>query len=175
MAAGFPTTVNPILQNGLVPVFVDVDDPHLQRRRRRSSRPRFSPRTRAIMLAHTLGNPFDLRRGDGLRQAARPLADRGLLRRRRLHLPRPQGGHVRRPGHRQLLSRPPHHHGRRRRVLTNDAAAARRWSNRSATGAATAGASPATTTPAASASTGSWASCPAATITSTPTRTSATT
>ncbi len=59
VAAGFPTTVNPTLQNGLIPVFVDVTlptyniDPTL-------IEAAVSPRTRAIMLAHTLGNPFDL-------------------------------------------------------------------------------------------------------------------
>lgn len=58
-AAGFPTTVNPIIQNQLIPVFVD------------SSAPTYNPdpndieraignKTRAIFLAHTLGNPFDL-------------------------------------------------------------------------------------------------------------------
>lgn len=58
-AAGFPTTVNPILQNGLVPVFLDVHVPtynvdvtHLEAA--------VGPRTKAIILAHTLGNPFDL-------------------------------------------------------------------------------------------------------------------
>jgi CDP-6-deoxy-D-xylo-4-hexulose-3-dehydrase len=59
VAAGFPTTVNPIVQCGLVPVFVDVQIPGY------NIDPRFleealSPRTRAIMIAHTLGNPFDL-------------------------------------------------------------------------------------------------------------------
>ncbi|MCU1284853.1 MAG: DegT/DnrJ/EryC1/StrS aminotransferase [Acidobacteriales bacterium] len=59
VAAGFPTTVNPIIQNGLVPVFVDVKIPtydvdvgYLEEAR--------SSRTRAVVLAHTLGNPFDL-------------------------------------------------------------------------------------------------------------------
>ena len=59
-ATGFPTTVNPSLQNNLVPVFLDVelgtynlDAGHLEEA--------LSPRTRAIMIAHTLGNPFDLR------------------------------------------------------------------------------------------------------------------
>jgi CDP-6-deoxy-D-xylo-4-hexulose-3-dehydrase len=58
-ACGFPTTVNPILQNQLVPVFLDVHVPtynldasHLEAA--------VGPRTRAIMVAHTLGNPFDL-------------------------------------------------------------------------------------------------------------------
>jgi CDP-6-deoxy-D-xylo-4-hexulose-3-dehydrase len=59
VAAGFPSTVAPIVQNGLVPVFVDVNlgdynaDPA-------QLREAVSPRTRAIMLAHTLGVPFDL-------------------------------------------------------------------------------------------------------------------
>ena len=58
-AAGFPTTVNPIIQNGLVPVFLDVDIPTYNIR---ADLLEFavSPRTRAIMVAHTLGNPFDL-------------------------------------------------------------------------------------------------------------------
>jgi CDP-6-deoxy-D-xylo-4-hexulose-3-dehydrase len=59
VAAGFPSTVSPIVQNGLLPVFVDVRlgeynaDPD-------QLRAAVSPRTRAIMLAHTLGVPFDL-------------------------------------------------------------------------------------------------------------------
>ena len=59
VAAGFPTTVNPIIQNNLVPVFLDielgtynVDVRYLEEA--------IGPRTRAIFLAHTLGNPFDL-------------------------------------------------------------------------------------------------------------------
>ena len=88
------------------------------------------------------------------------MADRGLLRRARLDLPRPEGRHVRRSCHRQFLSGAPHHHGRGRLRADRQAAAARRWSNRSATGAATAGASRARTIPAASASTGNWANCP---------------
>ncbi|SHN64662.1 CDP-6-deoxy-D-xylo-4-hexulose-3-dehydrase [Geodermatophilus obscurus] len=59
VAAGFPTTVNPILQNGLEPVFVDVEigtyDAVAEQLREA-----VGPRTRAIMMAHTLGNPFDL-------------------------------------------------------------------------------------------------------------------
>ena len=88
VAAGFPTTVNPIIQNGLVPVFVDVELGDLQRRRRRSSRPPSAPRTRAVMIAHTLGNPFDLDAVQRLREGARPLAGRGQLRRARLDLRR---------------------------------------------------------------------------------------
>jgi CDP-6-deoxy-D-xylo-4-hexulose-3-dehydrase len=59
VAAGFPTTVNPTLQNGLVPVFVDISLPtyNIDPQRIEAA---VSPRTRAIMIAHTLGNPFDL-------------------------------------------------------------------------------------------------------------------
>ncbi len=58
-AAGFPTTVNPLLQNGLVPVFVDADIPtyNVQPALLEAA---VTARTRAIILAHTLGNPFDL-------------------------------------------------------------------------------------------------------------------
>ncbi len=59
VAAGFPTTVNPIFQNQLVPVFVDVDMPTYNVDV--SQLPAaLSDKTRAVMLAHTLGNPFDL-------------------------------------------------------------------------------------------------------------------
>lgn len=68
VAAGFPTTVNPILQNGLIPVFVDVEigtyniliDKLKQA---------ISPKTRAIMLAHTLGNPMDMDEIDRIAKA----------------------------------------------------------------------------------------------------------
>ena len=60
VAAGFPTTIAPIVQYGAVPVFVDmdlktanVDVTKLE--------PAVSPRTKAVMLAHTLGNPFDIK------------------------------------------------------------------------------------------------------------------
>jgi CDP-4-dehydro-6-deoxyglucose reductase, E1 len=59
VAAGFPTTLNPVIQNGLVPVFVDidigaynVDVAQLEKA--------LGPKTKAIFLAHTLGNPYDL-------------------------------------------------------------------------------------------------------------------
>ncbi len=61
VAAGFPTTVSPVIQYGAVPVFVDIDektvniDPELLEQA-------LSPRTKAVMIAHTLGNPFDLDR-----------------------------------------------------------------------------------------------------------------
>lgn len=67
VAAGFPTTVNPIIQNGLVPVFIDVtigtyvpDPVHIEEM--------VNPKTKAIMLAHPLGNPFDVK-------AVRDIAD----------------------------------------------------------------------------------------------------
>lgn len=59
VAAGFPTTVNPTIQNRLVPVFVDVQ-PDTYNVDTRALEAAVGPRTRAIMLAHTLGNPFDL-------------------------------------------------------------------------------------------------------------------
>jgi CDP-6-deoxy-D-xylo-4-hexulose-3-dehydrase len=58
VAAGFPTTVNPIVQNGLVPVFVDVTLPSYNIDVSQLDAA-LSERTRAIMIAHTLGNPFD--------------------------------------------------------------------------------------------------------------------
>lgn len=59
VAAGFPTTVNPIIQFGAVPVFVDVD---LATHNIDASKieEAISPKTKAIMLAHSLGNPFNL-------------------------------------------------------------------------------------------------------------------
>ncbi|MBI3331719.1 lipopolysaccharide biosynthesis protein RfbH [Candidatus Peregrinibacteria bacterium] len=59
VAAGFPTTVNPLIQHGLVPVFVDVTLPTYNIDVSQLERA-LSPRTKAIMIAHTLGNPFDL-------------------------------------------------------------------------------------------------------------------
>lgn len=67
VAAGFPTTVNPIIQNGLVPVFVDVNigtyniTPHLVDAA-------ITEKTRAIFIAHTLGNPYD---AEAIREIAR--------------------------------------------------------------------------------------------------------
>jgi CDP-6-deoxy-D-xylo-4-hexulose-3-dehydrase len=58
-ATGFPTTVNPLLQNGLVPVFLDVDIPTYNIRADLIEAA-VTPKTRAIMIAHALGNPFDL-------------------------------------------------------------------------------------------------------------------
>lgn len=59
VAAGFPTTVNPIIQFGAVPVFVDVDlDTHNVDASKIEAA--ITPKTKAIMLAHSLGNPFNL-------------------------------------------------------------------------------------------------------------------
>lgn len=59
VAAGFPTTVNPILQFGCVPVFVDVD-PLSHNIDASKIEAAIGPKTKAIMLAHSLGNPFNL-------------------------------------------------------------------------------------------------------------------
>ena len=59
VAAGFPTTVNPILQNRLVPVFLDVTLPTFEIDVSRLEEA-YSPKVKAVMLAHTLGNVFDL-------------------------------------------------------------------------------------------------------------------
>ncbi len=59
MAAGFPTTVAPILQNQLIPVFVDVNLGDYTAIPERLA-DAISPKTRAIFMAHTLGVPFDL-------------------------------------------------------------------------------------------------------------------
>lgn len=61
VAAGFPTTINPILQVGAVPVFVDIDFPTYNANMDQVERA-IGPKTKAVMLAHTLGNPFDAAR-----------------------------------------------------------------------------------------------------------------
>jgi CDP-6-deoxy-D-xylo-4-hexulose-3-dehydrase len=60
VAAGFPTTVAPIVQAGAVPVFVDIEIPSYNVDCRQLELA-LSSRTKAVMLAHTLGNPFDLK------------------------------------------------------------------------------------------------------------------
>jgi CDP-6-deoxy-D-xylo-4-hexulose-3-dehydrase len=60
VAAGFPTTVAPIVQNGCIPVFVDVDVATLDVNVEQLAAA-VTSKTRAIMLAHTLGNPFNIR------------------------------------------------------------------------------------------------------------------
>src|SRR5665213_3505221 len=59
VAAGFPTTVNPIFQNRLVPVFVDVTVPTYEIDVTKLEAA-YSPKMKAVMIAHTLGNVFDL-------------------------------------------------------------------------------------------------------------------
>ena len=68
VAAGFPTTVNPIIQYGAVPVFVDVTIPQYNIDVTKLEGA-LSERTKAVMIAHTLGNPFDL-------QAVKTFCDR---------------------------------------------------------------------------------------------------
>lgn len=60
VACGFPTTVTPVLQYGAIPVFVDVTVPqyNIDVSKLESA---LSPKTKAVMIAHTLGNPFDLK------------------------------------------------------------------------------------------------------------------
>ena len=59
VAAGFPTTVTPILQNNLIPVYVDIDIGTYVANKDQLEEA-ISPKTKAIMMAHTLGNPFNL-------------------------------------------------------------------------------------------------------------------
>lgn len=59
VAAGFPTTVNPIIQFGAIPVFIDIDIA-THNVKAEMLETALSPKTKAIMLAHSLGNPFDL-------------------------------------------------------------------------------------------------------------------
>ena len=59
VAAGFPTSVNPVIQLGMIPVFVDIDL-GTYNANTEEIRKAIGPKTRAIFLAHTLGNPYDL-------------------------------------------------------------------------------------------------------------------
>ncbi|MGA5291313.1 lipopolysaccharide biosynthesis protein RfbH [Streptomyces pseudogriseolus] len=72
VAASFPTTVNPILQNGLVPVFTDIELGTYNATPERVEQA-IGPRTKAIMMAHALGNPFQVR------EIAQLAEDRGLF------------------------------------------------------------------------------------------------
>ena len=60
VACGFPTTVTPAIQYGAVPVFVDVTVPQYNIDVAQLEAA-LSPKTKAVMIAHTLGNPFDLK------------------------------------------------------------------------------------------------------------------
>lgn len=59
VAAGFPTTVNPVVQFGAIPIFVDVDIPTYNGTPEKIEAA-ITPKTKAIMMAHALGNPFDV-------------------------------------------------------------------------------------------------------------------
>ena len=113
-ALGFSTTVGPLYQYGLVPVYVDVEldtfNPSLD-----AIAAAISDRTRADPDRALPGQP--VRRGGRGRALprARPRADRGLLRRARLDLRRAAGGQLRSGGHLLVLPRPPHDDGRGRR------------------------------------------------------------
>ncbi len=71
VAAGFPTTVNPIIQNKCIPVFIDVD-PRTHQIDVTKLQSALSAKTRAVMVAHTLGGPFDA-------QAVKDFCDRNNL------------------------------------------------------------------------------------------------
>jgi Predicted pyridoxal phosphate-dependent enzyme apparently involved in regulation of cell wall biogenesis len=60
VAAGFPTTINPLIQYGCIPVFVDVDIPTYNIKAEDIEKA-ISPKTKAVMMAHALGNPFNLK------------------------------------------------------------------------------------------------------------------
>jgi len=60
VAAGFPTTINPMIQFGCIPVFVDVEIPNYNIKALDIEKA-ISPKTKAIMIAHALGNPFELK------------------------------------------------------------------------------------------------------------------
>src|ERR1700677_2070309 len=60
VAAGFPTTVAPMIQNGAVPVFIDADPLTLNGRPEMLEAAYAPGKTKAVMMAHTLGNPFDI-------------------------------------------------------------------------------------------------------------------
>ena len=60
VAAGFPTTINPMIQFGCIPVFLDVEIPNYNIKVEDIEKA-ITPKTKAIMLAHALGNPFNLR------------------------------------------------------------------------------------------------------------------
>ena len=169
VAAGFPTTVNPILQFGAVPVFVDVDIPtyNIDPAKIEAA---ITPKTKAIMLAHTLGNPYDL---DVVTALARKY-NLWLIEDSCDALGSTYNGQLvgtfgdnRDP---QLLPRSPHHYGRGRRRLYQKFAAEAGDGVVPRLGAATATARRGMTIPATSVSAGSWATCRRATTTNILTR-----
>ena len=176
VAAGFPTTVTPDRPERAASRCSSTSSSPPTTSTSARSRRRSSPRTRAVMLAHTLGNPFDLDAVAAFCARARPLAHRGQLRRARLDAtaagrPAPSATSA------TLSFYPPHHitMGEGGAVLTRRRRAAARRRELPRLGPRLLVRRRARTTPAASASSGSSASCRAATTTSTSTATSATT
>ena len=105
VAAGFPTTVNPIFQTGLVPVFVDIDLGTYNVSPERLA-DAVGPETRAIFLAHTLGNPFDLDTVGELAARHDLLLIEDCCDAVGFPLWRPACGHLREPRNRELLPLP---------------------------------------------------------------------
>lgn len=114
VASGFPTTVNPIFQNGLVPVFVDCD-PHTYNIRTDKIEEALSEKTRAIFIAHTLGRPFDI---DAIREICSRnnlwLIEDSCDALGAMHNGK-YAGTIGDIGTFSFYPRPPHHNGRRRR------------------------------------------------------------
>jgi CDP-6-deoxy-D-xylo-4-hexulose-3-dehydrase len=114
VAAGFPTTVNPMIQFGCVPVFLDIEIPTYNIDTTLLEEA-VTPKTKAIMLAHTLGNPFNL--GEVMRVAKKynlwviedDCDSLGAT------YNWAKNWHFWRFSNAILLSSPPHHDGRRRR------------------------------------------------------------
>ncbi len=113
VAAGFPSTVAPIVQNGLIPVFVDVrlGDYNADPDQLRAADLVAHAGDHARAHARRAGRS---RHGDRSRREARSMVRRGQLRRLGIALPRPTHGDIRAPGHVVLLPGPPHHHRRGR-------------------------------------------------------------
>ena len=111
VAAGFPTTVTPVIQFGAIPVFVDVTIPQYNIDVSKLEGA-YSPKTKAVMIAHTLGNPFDL-------NAVKAFCVKHILvrfhicnkRRKEIY------GNYRRYRHIELLSAAPYDNGRGRRGI----------------------------------------------------------
>jgi hypothetical protein len=93
-----------MIQLGMVPVFVDIALPSYNVDVSQLEAA-LSPRTRAVMLAHTLGNPFDLGAVRGLLRRARAVADRGQLRRVGVAVPGPEDRDLWRPRDAELSTR----------------------------------------------------------------------
>lgn len=173
VAAGFPTTVNPILQNGLVPVFVDVDLATYNTTADRVAQA-IGPRTRAIIIAHALGNPFEVA---GIAELAAE-HELFLIEDNCDAVGSTYDGRLTGTfGDLTTVSFYPAHHLTMGRAAVSSPRTSRwpgSWS-RCATGAGTAGASRARTTSASSVSSTRWERRRPATTTSTSSRTSATT